>query len=505
MSSSATATRTPRVTVLVPVKSRTPTAASTSSNQDRGSAESTRPDTRIHILPYAAASLPAIAANSTRFIVIQPDQRHDPRGVLVNTIREIFSEMRLLMWEDPTPLEPILNGGITPSSAWNLFANQFCGPQLDFTTGDLLIGRSQAFRQVIRALDLALEQHLPLLLQGEPGTGKRQLALALHQRSSRRDQSCWTIDCSQLMIESWRMALFGDGADEPGLLNRADVGTIIFRELDLLPPRIQPQLLAWIRRHADQPRSPRLIFTTSHDLGRLVADHRMRADLFFELSGHVIGLPPLRQRQGDIDLLVDHFAQSISPAIRLDGHTPKSISKPMREILCQHHWPGNLTELRGCVVDLLLSPDCQQLSLDKLAERLTNHLPANFETVPVPAGVDTTPNTTVRLPIETAVDGVSLTATRLSLDVPLADLVVNELQRGEPEAPATDNSWSPLVDEIAAVSPVNLYARALEHFERGLLQEAMRRSGGDLSEAARLLGITSVSLKNKLRHLSVDC
>ena len=123
MSSSATATRTPRVTVLVPVKSRTPTAASTSSNQDRGSAESTRPDTRIHILPYAAASLPAIAANSTRFIVIQPDQRHDPRGVLVNTIREIFSEMRLLMWEDPTPLEPILNGGITPSSAWNLFAN----------------------------------------------------------------------------------------------------------------------------------------------------------------------------------------------------------------------------------------------------------------------------------------------------------------------------------------------------------------------------------------------
>jgi len=474
----------------------------------------------IRATPYGPLTLSQIAAYPSRLLIVHPDDQLDPKRQLLATFRELFASTPLLVLEDAQQCQLLLSDQPSQAACWNEVQELLTNPRRELSAGHLLIGRSRAFRQVLQAVDQLSDQSTPLLLQGEPGSGKAQLALAIHQRSQRRELSCWSIDCNQLSQEACRLALFGpaefvadsaaDSQQHSGLLNHPGVGTIIFHELAHLPPAVQLQLLRWLQQpRRDNLHRPHLVFTTSHDLGRLVADHRMRADLFFELSSHLIGLPPLRHRRGDVGLLADHFTQCLAPALRICQRPSIRLTEPQRELLDNYDWPGNITQLRRLVVSHYLRPQqtttkgdhttehptaanqltADQSSADQLQELLLELVPDSHSGLLEQSGQ--TASLTTRTPDEKTTDPAQASG---------------EPTREDEDQPdgATPRIWSLFIDKMVSDSSTNLYARAIEQFERGLFTEILNRTGGNVGEAARLLGITRVSLRKKLQHFSIE-
>ncbi|EEA03181.1 putative sigma54 specific transcriptional regulator [Burkholderia sp. H160] len=228
-----------------------------------------------------------------------------------------------------------------------------------------LVGRSAAFNDAISALHRVAPSKLPVLLLGESGTGKELFATALHEASTRAQSPFVVVDCSGITEWLFESEFFGyekgafTGAitRKPGLLETAQGGTLFLDEIGDVPLSMQVKLLRLIetgtfRRvggtetlHADF----RLVAATHKPLLDMTRDGRFRQDLYYRISAFPIPLPPLRERRGDIALLVDSILRRIGNAGaaggRASGHkfmaSPEALAR-----LEAYAWPGNIREMR---------------------------------------------------------------------------------------------------------------------------------------------------------------
>ncbi len=222
-----------------------------------------------------------------------------------------------------------------------------------------LIGESDEIRRVLRLIDKASSNRLPVLLLGESGTGKEVVARAIHHGHGKGDFI--PIDCGALVSTLMESELFGhvkgsfSGAAEHkrGLVELADGGTIFLDEIGDLPLELQVKLLRLVQEGEFRPVGGlhwrkvdiRIIAATHRDLKAAVAQNRFRQDLFFRLNVFPIKLPPLRDRRADIPLLIEHFlAQAVLSGAPFFEPSPETM-----ELLLSYDWPGNVRELKHCV------------------------------------------------------------------------------------------------------------------------------------------------------------
>ncbi len=195
-----------------------------------------------------------------------------------------------------------------------------------------VLGRSTDMQRVFVLGTRLSKTNLPIVVEGETGTGKELFAEALHEASDRADAPY-----AMLTAASAAADLMADLADD-GVFARAHGGTLVIDEPAELPLPAQARLLQLITRSGD---AVRLVSTTKRNLDREAEAGRVREDLLFRLTGARIELPPLRRRHGDIALLAAHFWTI--------GGGPASPPEPLLAKLHDYHWPGNVREFRHAV------------------------------------------------------------------------------------------------------------------------------------------------------------
>lgn len=222
-----------------------------------------------------------------------------------------------------------------------------------------MVGRSPAAVRLIESIDRVAAGDAPVLLVGEPGTGKRLAARRLHARSRRAAGPLVIVSCAALSPESLERDLFGAGPEaEPGAppaasgrFAAADLGTLVLDEVGELPPPVQTRLLhvlddpPVVRRPGVGPTGAdvRVVATTSRELGERIDRGAFRGDLYFRLSVVEIRLPPLRDRLEDVEPLARCFLARAAAGRTLE------LPEDVREALRRRRWPGNVAELeRAC-------------------------------------------------------------------------------------------------------------------------------------------------------------
>lgn len=240
-----------------------------------------------------------------------------------------------------------------------------------------LIGSSDAMQQVVNMIHRVAPTDKPVLIAGESGTGKEVVAKAIQEQSQLSKMPFVTINCAALPEQLVESELFGHqkgsftGAtqEKPGLFEVADGGTLFIDELGELPLALQPKLLRVLedgsmRRigsHKERIVNVRIIAASNRDLSDDVKAGRFREDLYYRVNVLPIYLPPLRQRPGDIDLLVDHFLPE-----------PWHVDPLVRQALNQYSWPGNVRELINVVQRATILADGHEITLDDLPRELTD-------------------------------------------------------------------------------------------------------------------------------------
>jgi transcriptional regulator of acetoin/glycerol metabolism len=223
-----------------------------------------------------------------------------------------------------------------------------------------LIGQAPAFQHCIRLARRAAEGDFPVVLLGESGTGKELFAQAIHTASSRGHGPFVAVNCGVVTDELLAAELFGyvEGAftgaakgGRAGKLELAHGGTLLLDEVEAMSPRMQVSLLRAleerrsVRIGAERPvpLDVRIIAASNEDLREAVQQKRFRLDLYYRLSIFPILLPPLRERRGDIPLLVQHILrQSSGLQMRVTAEAMSALSR--------HAWPGNVRELRNVLL-----------------------------------------------------------------------------------------------------------------------------------------------------------
>ena len=253
------------------------------------------------------------------------------------------------------------------------------------------------FDQVIRAANSPLNATIelarqyasfdvPVLISGEPGTGKTDLARAMHYSSLRSDRAFYTLNCAGMSDEALAAELFGlrksAGAAQTrfGLLQRADRGTLFLNGVDTMSPAMQVALLRVVTEGAYQPvggqetqtTQARLLAGTHSDLHEAVRQGKFRSDLFFELAATELDLPPLRSRSADIAILADTF---LDQAAKQHGKPVRGITAPALEFLENHDWPGNLPELRNEVLRMLIKSQDVTLGPELISRHILQAIP----------------------------------------------------------------------------------------------------------------------------------
>lgn len=203
---------------------------------------------------------------------------------------------------------------------------------------------------------------VPVLILGETGTGKELFAQAIHSSSSRAEGSFVAINCGAIPRDLVSSELFGHKkgaftgaiADRKGAFREADGGTLFLDEVGDLPLDAQVRLLRAIQQHEVTPVGSsvpekvdvRIVAATHRDLRRAIAEGTFREDLFHRLAVGILNLPPLRSRNGDVELLLDHYLAKINAdAAGKPEWAHKEVSLEARKILVSSAWPGNVREL----------------------------------------------------------------------------------------------------------------------------------------------------------------
>ncbi len=236
-------------------------------------------------------------------------------------------------------------------------APAFARPTAESLTPGGLVGRSAAMLAVYKQIALACGSESPVLVTGETGTGKELVARAIHHHGTRGVQAFVAVNCGALtegLLESElfghvRGAFTGALSDKQGLVEQAQGGTLFLDEVGEMSSALQVRLLRTLEQGEVRPVGGgrarvvdvRVIAATHRDLEREVSDGRFRQDLYYRLNVFRVRLPPLRERPGDVPLLVTHFLGTLAGR----RATPAAVSDAALAALAAHPWPGNVREL----------------------------------------------------------------------------------------------------------------------------------------------------------------
>jgi DNA-binding NtrC family response regulator len=327
-----------------------------------------------------------------------------------------------------------------------------------------LIGESPAMQQVYQLIDTVSRNKSTVLLTGESGTGKELVARTLHERSPWSKGPFVALNCgavSETLLDSQlfghrRGSFTGATADQEGVFQAANGGTLFLDEISEIPLPLQVKFLRAIQEREITPLGMtralkvdvRIVAATNRDLREEVRRGLFREDLFYRLNVINIHLPSLRERRGDLDVLIEHFLGDFARTYHV---APKRLAPEARARLHGHDWPGNVRELQNVIERAFAISAGDTIVLGDVAPAL--QLPegrppaAAAEPLPPPA-VEATPSSAAALPAPPA-----------EADLPIV---------------------------------------SLEEAERRAIAAAMRQAAGNKNEAARLLKIDRQRLYRKL-------
>src|SRR5450631_74707 len=311
--------------------------------------------------------------------------------------------------------------------------------------GAAVIGDHPRIRQALERVDQIAGTDLPVLLRGEPGTGKETMARLIHHASARRDGPFLTVNLAAVNLAAVTETVQEDsdssGEHErrrAGWMMAAQEGTIFLEAIDELPPEVQRRLLRALRDRvvtsADGvpvPLEARIIAATCCDLDELVAAGRFDADLHAQLRAVAIEMPPLRERREDIPALAEHFRCQVNAR---EGRRVPGFALDVMHRFSQHSWPGNVRELEYLCERLVVMAGTRMVVMKDLPSHLR--------------------------------------------------IQVIDFERATRRLPATGVDLRELLTEL----------------EERFIAEALARTGGNRNRAADLLGLNRTTLVEKLRR-----
>jgi two-component system nitrogen regulation response regulator GlnG len=328
---------------------------------------------------------------------------------------------------------------------------------------DAIIGRCPAMQEVYKAIGRVAQQEVTVLISGASGTGKELVARAIYQHSRRAAGPFLAINCAAIPDPLLESELFGHekgaftGADRRriGKFEQCAGGTLFLDEVADLSPATQAKLLRLLQERTFErvggnetlKADVRILAATNHDLPAAVAAGRFREDLYYRLSVFSIHLPPLRERGGDLTLLVQHYLRRYSRELNKEVLT---IAPEALELLRNCVWPGNVRELQSVLKQALL----QAAGAILIPEFLPAWLHPGART----------------------------------------DL---------PDTEAFDPGWAHFIENRLHSGSDHLYEEALQRMERQVLTQVLRHTAGNQLRAAKILGITRGSLRAKIRDLGI--
>ncbi len=238
----------------------------------------------------------------------------------------------------------------------------------DARFGDIVY-RGSAMKQLVERAKLVSKRSVPVLIRGETGTGKELFARAIHDDGrAKKGGKMLAINCGAIPKDLVESTLFGhargafSGAvkDTKGAFEEADGGTLFLDELGEMPLAVQVKLLRALQQkvitrvgeHKERPVDVRIIAATHRDLNQAVRDGAFREDLFYRLAVAVLDLPPLRERHGDMNPLIDALLEKINRQLAADevGFIKKKLAPKARTLLQNYDWPGNVRELENTLM-----------------------------------------------------------------------------------------------------------------------------------------------------------
>jgi formate hydrogenlyase transcriptional activator len=239
------------------------------------------------------------------------------------------------------------------------------------------IGSSAPLRRALKRVETVAPTDSTVLIYGETGTGKELIARAIHDLSPRRSKPFVKLNCAAIPTGLLESELFGHEkgaftgaiAQRIGRFEVANGGTIFLDEIGEVPLELQTKLLRVLQEREFERlgssrtlrTDARLIAATNRDLEAMVSEQKFRSDLFFRLNVFPVHMPPLRERDGDIPLLVRHFTQQFS---RRMNKTIETIPSATMDALCRYHWPGNIRELQNVIERAVIISTGPALSVD---------------------------------------------------------------------------------------------------------------------------------------------
>jgi len=334
---------------------------------------------------------------------------------------------------------------------------------------DKLIGACPAMSEIFRLIDRVAESNVTVLIHGESGTGKELVASAIHARSPRADKTLVKVNCVAIPETLLESELFGHErgsftgaiAQKIGKVEMANGGTLFLDEIGDMPLSLQAKLLRVLQEREIERIGGsktikvdiRVICATNKDLKKAVDDKEFREDLLFRINVLPIYLPPLRHRQEDLPMLIDHFIRVYNPRL---GKQVQGVSRDALDLMMSYRWPGNVRELENTLQRAMILTNSDILTAECLSMSIRGQ-------------------TTASQPTEAPV-----------LAAPSAN------------GPGDESLASILDENDFSVSLADKVQRVIDRAEERLIRAALEQTGGHRQQTADLLGISRKSLHNKM-------
>lgn len=229
------------------------------------------------------------------------------------------------------------------------------------------IGRSDSMREAIRAADEMARVNKPLLIVGEPGTGKDLFARLVHRRSPRAAGPFICVDCAAYPGSLLDRELFGvmgaNGIRRGGLVELARGGTLAFDRVAEMSPAVQQRLHAFLT-NPEESNNVRIIAMATPAFAHAANSGAFNKEAYASLSSQTLMLPPLRERDGDAVLLSDFFLRHFA---ELHAKPRLAMDLPAKESLANYNWPGNISELKHCIERAVLLANGSTITADQLS------------------------------------------------------------------------------------------------------------------------------------------
>ena len=363
---------------------------------------------------------------------------------------------------------------------------------------DGVVGGSPAMLKTLERLKRIAPTDATVLILGETGTGKELFAQALHQNSPRKNKPFVALNCAALSEHLLESELFGHvkGAftdatsDRVGKFEYANGGTIFLDEVGDMSPSTQVKLLRVLENREITPVGSnktikvnvRLVSATNRKLEEAVEKGFFRADLYHRLKVVTLKLPSLKERAGDVPMLLDHFMKIFAKKY---GKSIKGVTQAARRKLFLYEWPGNVRELRNVAESVVVVDFDGLIDVDDLPDEILDATP----NAPVPLALPT-PERTLEPP---------------TLDVSFADASSVAVPTAAAETldatvvPAPVDGGAPL---DSARSLKSLVGVSLEDLERVFILETLRSTGGNREETAKILGLGERTLYRRLKEFA---